>query len=155
MSRLKILLFFPLCFILMGCPPGHFYEYKFIGEKIEDDNLWYTRTKFDDKIELLVRGGYYNQFIEDKKTGLAMIIGIESKESIKDNFITSVSSSMFGEFIRKDSLPYIARVWHLNEKILYDLTLDNKNERKMLKKIKNDTITIEFHNNKKLLFIKQ
>lgn len=141
---------------LTGCPPGHFHEYKYIGTELQRDVLADTRIELNEETDLLVTVGYYHEFIHEKENGLATIVKVNSNFDLsKNNIVKEVKSSLFGELIRTDGLPYTTRVYDTRNTLMYNLTVEDRNERRMLKRIKNDTISIELTNGKNLLFVRQ
>lgn len=139
----------------MGCPPGHFHEYKYIGTELPHDGLAYTRIEFNEQTDLHIKAGYYYEFIDDKESGLATVIKINPEFDLKkDAVVKEVKSSLFGKLNRQEKLPYTTRVYDTINTLMYNLTFEKRNERKTLKKIETDTISIELTNGKKLLFVR-
>jgi len=140
----------------MGCPPGHFHEYKYIGTELARDGLDYTRMEYNEKADLYVKVGFYYEFIEQKEKGLAIVIKANPDFDLtKESIIKEVKSSIFGKLNKKESLPYTTRVYDTINTLMYSLKIEECKERKTLKKIENDTISIELTNGKKLLFVRQ
>ncbi len=140
----------------MGCPSGYFHEYKYTGIKLPHDELSYTRIKFNKETDLYIKTGYYNEFIREKENGLTTIIKVNPNYDFnKDKVIKKVSSSFFGQLKKIDSLPYTTRVYDTTNTLMYNLTFDKRNERKILKKIENDTILIELTNGQTLNFVRK
>ncbi|MCB9203324.1 MAG: hypothetical protein H6604_09840 [Flavobacteriales bacterium] len=155
-SKIKISLLILTCFTLMGCPPGHFHEYKFIGTELPHDGLAYTRIEFNNETDLHIKTGYYYEFIHEKENGLATVIKVNPNYDLsKDNVVRKVKSSIYGQLEKMDSLPYTARVYDTANTLMYNLTFEKRNERKTLKKIENDTISIELTNGKTLQFVRK
>lgn len=151
----KISLLILTCFTLTGCPPGHFHEYKYIGTELQRDVLADTRIELNET-DLLVRVGYYHEFIHEKENGLATIVKVNSNFDLsKNDIVKDVKSSLFGKLTRTDGLPYTTRVYDTRNTLMYNLTVEDRNERRMLKRIKNDTISIELTNGKNLRFVRQ
>lgn len=120
----------------MGCPAGHFHEYKYTRIKLPHDELSYTRIKFNKETDLYIKTGYYNEFIREKENGLATIIKVNPNYDFnKDKIIKKVSSSIFGQLKKIDSLPYTTRVYDTTNTLMYNLTFnkrkkDSKRDRK-------------------------
>lgn len=140
----------------MGCPPGHFHEYKYTGIELPHNELAYTRIEFNKQTDLYIKTGYYYEFINKKENGLATVIKVNPKFNLKkERVVKEVRSSLFGKLSKIDSLPYTTRVYDTINSLLYNLTFEKRNESKTLKKIKNDTISIELANGKILRFIRE
>lgn len=137
----------------MGCPAGHFHEYKYLGTELSNYRLDYARIKFNNEIDLFVKTGYYYEFIDEKENGLGTIIKVNPDFNLnKNSIVKEVTSSLFGKLNKVDSLPYTARVNDTANTLMYKLTFERRNETKTLKKIKNDTISIQLVNGEKLHF---
>ena len=94
--------------------------------------------------------------INNKEKGLVALIKFNSNFGLnKNNIISEIKSTIFGKLNRVDSLPFSARTFANENTILYKLTIESSNGTKTLKKIKNDTISIELINEKTLQFVKQ
>ena len=144
------------CFTLVGCPPGHFHEYKYIGTELPHDELAYTRIEFNERTDLYIKTGYYYEFIDEKENGLATVIKVNPEFDLKkDKVVKEVKSMLFGKLNRMEKLPYTTRVYDTINILMYNLTFEKRNERKTLKKIEKDTISIELTNGMKLLFVRE
>lgn len=140
----------------MSCPPGHFHEYKFIGTELPYDGIPYTRIAFNNETDLYIKTGYYYEFIHEKENGLATVIKVNPNYDLsKDNVVRKVKSSIYGQLKKMESLPHTARVYDTANTLMYNLTFEKRNERKTLKKIENDTISIELTNGKTLQFVRK
>jgi len=144
------------CFLLVGCPPGHFRAYTYIGDTIPSDDLFYTKIEIDKHTTIYTKAGYYHQFIENKETGLAVVVKVTSKKTWNpDTYVKKVYSTLYGDFTKRDSLPYTMRVYNDTNTVLFDLPLPRQNETKTIKEIEGDTISIEFQNNEKIYFVRK
>lgn len=140
----------------MGCPPGHFHEYEFIGTELPHDGLAYTRIEFNEETDLYIKTGYYYEFINEKESGLATVVKVNPNFDLKnENVVKEVKSSLFGQLKKINNLPYTTRVFDTTNTLMYNLTFEKLNERKALKKIENDTISIELTNGKILQFVRK
>ncbi|WP_442264540.1 hypothetical protein ACSIGC_09240 [Tenacibaculum sp. ZS6-P6] len=155
-SKINIIFLILVCFMLMGCPGGHFHEYKYTGTEITDDELPFTKVEYEKDKFLNIRTGYYLQFIKPKQSGLSAIIGLSPNFDLNKNIaIKNVKSSVFGRLEKVDSLSYPNRIFEKEQSLTYNLTFENNNETRMLKKIENDTISIELFNGKTLQFVRK
>ncbi|MGB5646571.1 MAG: hypothetical protein WBM55_05580, partial [Muriicola sp.] len=106
-SKIKISILILTCFTLIGCPPGHFHEYNYIGTELPYDRLAYTRIEFNEQTDLYIKTGYYYEFIDEKENGLATIIKVNPEFNLKkDNVVKEVKSTLFGKLNRMEKLPY-------------------------------------------------
>lgn len=153
MKKILVLL---ICLLCMGCPPGQFYDYMFIGQKLLTDDLSYTRIAYNADTDLHIRVGYYHEFINDKEQGLATVIKYDPNFDLKDHrIVKSVTSSFFGQLRSFDSLPYTVRAKRLKNVLFYKLPVQDKDYRKAFKKGIKDTITIVLENERTLYFIRE
>ncbi|MEA1787714.1 hypothetical protein U1E44_16550 [Arenibacter sp. GZD96] len=155
-SKIKLSAFTLICFTLMSCPAGHFHDYKYLGVELKNEQNSSTRIEFNEKTDLYLRVGYYIQFIDEKQNGLSA--EIEANPNFDGNLndsIKEIKSSTFGKLNRTNNIYGANQNFDLKNTILYNLTFNHYNETKTLKKIKNDTISIEFTNGKKLVFIRK
>ncbi|MCF7569656.1 hypothetical protein L3X37_15015 [Sabulilitoribacter arenilitoris] len=131
----------------MSCIPGRFHEYKFIGTELPNDDRYSTRIEFNKQTDLLIAVGYYFSR-KPRENGLIANIKTSSNFDFKkEEIIKGVTSKVYGELTKIDTL--------INQNTLrYRMILKKRNEKRTLRKIKNDTISIELANDKKLLFIR-
>ena len=152
--KIKITFLLLTCFTLMGCPAGHFYDYKYLGNELPNEEPnFHTSIELNEQTNLFVRIGDYHEFIYGKKSGLVAIIKVNPTFDLsKDSLVKEVKSSFFGKLTKTDSLPYTARKYILDttNTIMYNLTFDTVKT----KEIVNDTISIELTNGKKLQFVR-
>lgn len=154
-SKLKITLLVLTCFTLLGCPPGQFHSYTYIGTQMLRDGLVQAAIAFEEEADIAVKAGYYYEFINEKDYGLATIIEINKDSGLdKKEIVREVKSSTFGELKEVDTLPYLNGVYDKPTTLLHNLTFKNLSARRASKKIKNDTISIQLTNGKKLLFVR-
>ncbi|MEW4925771.1 hypothetical protein [Algibacter sp. 2305UL17-15] len=146
-SKFKILLLILACFTLMGCPLGHFHEYKYIGKELPHDDDYSTRIEFNEQTDLLIQVGYYFSR-KPRENGLVTNVEINSNFDLKkEEVIKGVTSKVYGKLLRIDTL--------INQNTLrFRIIFEKRNEKRTLRKIKNDTIIIELANDKKLLFVR-
>ncbi|MCB0460701.1 MAG: hypothetical protein R2821_08840 [Flavobacteriaceae bacterium] len=149
-----LLLLISISFTLLGCPAGHFHEYKFIGEDFSDTNF-HTKIKFNNETDLYINCGYFYEFIGKKENGITAIIKVDTNTKLdKNKLVKVVKSSLYGELKKVDSLPHTVRIKDTLNTLMYKLNFEKRNERKTIKEIEKDTITIELITGKKLLFSK-
>ncbi|TDP58323.1 hypothetical protein [Flavobacterium dankookense] len=155
-SKIKILLLILSCYTLMGCPGGKFHEYKYTGMDSQDDEFAFTKVKYDGDNFLNIRTGYYIKYMKPKLSGLTATIKLSPNIDLsKNEIIKEIKSTAFGKLNKVDSLSYPNQVSESENCLTYTLTFENNNETKMLKKIKNDTISIELSNGKTLEFVRK
>ena len=142
------------CFTLMGCPSEHYYRYKYVGEDSLGTDREFTLLKFNEVTDIGITCGFYYQFTGEKEKGLATRIVIKRNEKFEVlKTKVKVTSSKLGALKQRqipngshpDALPAL----------LFDKQIDVKQERKILKRIENDTITIAFANGMTYPFVKR
>ena len=155
-KKFKITWLFLICFALMGCPAGHFHNYEYLGTELQSDHLNFARIPFNNETDILIKTGYYFEFINQKENGLTVIIKANPAFILNEkSIIKKVSSSLFGDFEKVVNLPYTARVHDTINTLMYNLALQTKNETRTLKLLTKDTIKIHLSNGKALHFVKK
>ena len=138
------------CFTLMGCPAGHFYDYEYSGNS-KKENYGYSRIEFNKETDIIIKCGFFVDFI-DKTKGLATFIEFENETNF-DRTDISVSSSTYGDFNYESELKK-PTASDFDSDLTYKILIDSGSERKILKRIKNDTISIKIKGEKIFEFIK-
>ncbi|MFD2726653.1 hypothetical protein [Hyunsoonleella rubra] len=149
MRHLRTLSLVLICLTLFSCPAAHYYDYDFIDPQAPKEKFGFTRLKLDQQNDLLLNVGYFYEYSGNRENGLGAVI--KTKKSINPNtLVNKVRSHKFGPLKKVDSL-----FTDDHENItLYRLIFEKRKERKSLRLIKNDTISIELKNGKKLLFLR-
>lgn len=144
-----------LCMVLLGCPPGHFHEYTFVGTPLPSESPAYTRLAFNDSTSLYVKTGYYNEFINDKAQGLSAVIKLPPQYDLgNDSVVVAVWSARFGVLQRSHKLPYTTRVYDTAHTLMYDLPFNKQPENINLKSIAGDTINMALTNGQLWQFVR-
>lgn len=147
----NIISLFCCLLLLIACPASTLHSYDFVGnnsnEIINGDNSNLMVQNNIGKIAC----GFLHIFIGEKERRLIASIELLNKD---ENLITTISSSKFGNLILLE-LPPKGNLVNLNydRKVVYVLDFETKNDNKILKMIKDDTITIEFKNGLKYYYV--
>ncbi len=150
MRYLKALFLILFCFTLFGCPASHFYKYEFIGSKLPEEKFGFKRVKLEPQNDLLINIGYFCEYAGNRENGLGAVIKAD-KNVNPNTLIKKVRSYKFGPLKKVDSL----FTYNDENIIVYRLIFEKRREKKTLRKIKNDTISIELKNGKKLFFVRK
>lgn len=138
----------------MGCPASQFYEYEKVEGKMTDGKKSTTRAELLDETDFNIKVGYYFQYIDEKENGLITIVETyPSFDGNAEGLIKEVKSSTFGKLKKTKDIYKLTGNVELKNKLIYKLTFDHHNEKKTLKKLRNDTISIEFTHGKKSMFV--
>lgn|SRR5690606_20010134 len=140
MKNIKFLLIIPSFFVLIACPSHHFFEYKYIG------NSTNSKVSIDNKI---LKIGFLNQFIKEKEKGLVIIANKKFEDDILE-----INSSKFGEINKTEPINGLYQ-YNKDSIVVFVNKLKPKNESKILKELKNDTIIVKFKSGQNYYFVKE
>ncbi|MEC5157245.1 hypothetical protein [Chryseobacterium sp. MP_3.2] len=141
MKQIKIIISIFCLLTLIACPASHFHDYEYIGKS--------ESKKLNNEIKpSQIKCGYLSRFIEGKEQVLLVRIN-----SIADNSIQGVTSKQIGNLNKVE--PSKFNGLNMDSLTVFKKDFKIKNETKILKMLKNDTIIIEFKNGMKYYFQKK
>ncbi len=135
----------------MGCPAGHFYDYEYNGNS-EKESYGYSKIDFNEETDIIIKCGFYVDFI-NKTKGLVTFIRFENKQNGINKSDISVNSSTYGILPFESNLEK-PTASDFDSDFTFKTLIDSGRERKILKRIKNDTISIRIKDKKVFEFIK-
>ncbi|WGK64841.1 hypothetical protein [Croceiramulus getboli] len=154
-SKSKWMLLILLGFVLLGCPPGHFHAYQFLGDTGPEAGIAYQRIAYEDEVDLLIKVGYLYEFINERENGMVVLISRNLQEgNLPASLVQQVYSSSFGPLQRVNEVPYTARVLDSTHTLMYSLFFPKTSEKKALERIAIDTIRIQLQNDRMPEFVR-
>ena len=146
-KKIKLLLGILSLLFLFACPASHFHDYSYVGNN-EKEIL--NGEQLNDRILSHFQNakcGFLYRFIDNKER--LLIVKIDSiNEKIK-----SVESRKLGTLQKVDKTELEKE--KINNSKVYIKIIESKNENKILKNLKNDTIIIELENGLKYYYEKK
>lgn len=144
-----------LCFMLLSCPPAHYFNYEYIGKNSLGADGYFTQLKFNDSIDIKIECGVYYEFVSKKERGLLTRILInKNKEFDFSDMNINVTSSKIGILEKRES-PYMTYLDSLPEALVYFKKIEKKGQDRILKLLENDTLTIKIGDKIKYQFVKK
>ena len=146
-KTIKLLIVFSALLLLTACPASHFHDYTYVGN---NENQILNGSQLNNQIFSALKNarcGFLYRFIDDKER--LLIVKIDSlNEKIK-----SVESKKLGKLnlVEKSELNKM----DIENSQVYRKSIDSKNENKILKTLKNDTLIIEMENGLKYYYEKK
>ena len=143
----KLLLGIFSLLLLTACPASHFHNYSYVGNN-EKEILIGNELNYSNFSNIQnAKCGFLYQFIDNKER--LLIVKIDSlTEKIK-----SVESKKLGVLQKVEKIELDKA--NINNSEVYRKIIESKNESKILKNLKNDTITIELENGLKYYYEKK
>jgi len=142
-----------VCLSLLGCPPHHIRDYEYVGQKSNGKERGFEKLPWGKDSEILVSCFFYYSFIGKKDR--AIITKFMTKKNAQldlQDLKVKVHSEKLGE-LEQMELPDLPN-WDSLPTIIFGRKVDNKSERKILKMLENDTITVSFDNGFEYHFVR-
>ncbi|WNH10853.1 hypothetical protein [Thalassobellus suaedae] len=139
-KKFKISFLILICFTLMSCPAAHFYDYEYNGIS-KKENYGYSRILYSEKTDIIIKCGFFVTRIGRVK-GLAAFIQFDNKLKNINKSDISINSSTYGALSFESELAK-PTASDFDSDFTFKIPIESGSERKILKRIKNDTITIK------------
>ncbi len=155
----KILLLFVVSFTFKGCPAGHYHKYTYVGDEEVDNSQWFTKLTLNGHLQLEVSCGYYIDFTRNRHTGISFSVSTDETVEISASaLVKSVHSSTFGPMTQYP----VERFEDFPVDTIHTASFEHRfqerkqrNERRMLKQIENDTVTVTLVDGQELVFVRK